>query len=67
MITPTSVKEGVRDFIVHRTGTLPEKVEIRTEMAGYVVEVRTEEPLPVDVEEQIRLMLPQDYILEIEE
>lgn len=63
--SPKSVETGVRDFIVHRTGTAADRVEVHAEGFGFVVTVKPGEKLPEDVESQLRLMLPEEYRLEL--
>jgi hypothetical protein len=61
--TPKNVETGIRDFIVHKTGSAAESVEVLAEGFGFIVQVRAD--IPEDVEDQIRLMLPDEYQLEM--
>jgi hypothetical protein len=63
--SPTVVREGIKDFIAHRTGSAADSVEVLSEGFGYVVQVKPKQGLPEDVEEQLRLMLPEEYRLEL--
>lgn len=62
---PKNVENGVRDFIIHKAGKVPDRVTVLAEgFEGFVVEVEAE-PLPDKVTGLLKAILPPNYRLEL--